>query len=239
MSEQERRYDPATPDGGPIDGNPWPAQITGHVVDPGPPVRVRGYEVDGDLAVHYRYADLLGLALEGELPGDAAGRALDLALVLLAPVPVTCGPAHAGVLARTCGARSSAALAIAALALAEEARFTVAAHAPLLAWLDAPTGDLPAPWVATSAAERLESAGIAAAVRATGLDVPALASAPTRLAALLAILHAAGLRRPEQLETAMVIARLPCVMGEALAVSAGSFQKYPMRVPPFRHEVPR
>jgi hypothetical protein len=220
----------------PIDGNVWPSQITARVVDPGPPARVHGYEVAGDLALRYRYTDLLRLALTGELPDDAASRALDLVLQLLAPIDVSEAPAHAGVLSRICGARSSATVGIAALALAEEARHLVAAHAALLGWLDAPGADFPAELVATSADDVRASARIRAAVLDAGLEVPALAAGPTPAAALLSILHGSGLRSAEQMEAALVIARLPCVLGEAFAASAGDFRSYPMRLPPFRHE---
>lgn len=227
------------PLGGPIDGNVWASHLTARVIDPGPPARVHGYEVDGDLALHYRYTDLLRLALVGDLPSDAEGRAFDLAIQLLAPIDVSSAPAHAGVLARTCGARSSAAIGIAALALAEQARHITAEHAALLSWLDDPRGELPATFVTHSPEEATAVARIQAAVRDTGIEVPALAASPTRMAALLAIVHACGLRRAEQIEAALVIARMPCVLAECFAAAAGAFQVYPMRLPPFRHEVIR
>jgi hypothetical protein len=228
------------PSDGPIDGNTWPSQLTGRVVDPGPPARIHGYEVEADLAPNYRFTDLLRLALAGELPCDAESRAFDLALQLLAPIDVTCAPAHAGVLARICGARSSATIGVAALALAEEARALVAEHAALLSWLDvwssASPAAFPAAFVATSVEDVRAAAGLHAAVGETGLAVPALAASPTRTAGLLAIVHACGLRRAEQIEAVLVLARLPCVLGEAFAASAGAFQSYPMRLPPFRHD---
>ncbi|MFT3769887.1 MAG: hypothetical protein QM820_31030 [Minicystis sp.] len=221
---------------GPIDGNAWPARLTARVVDPGPPARIHGYEVDADLALRYRFTDLLRLALAGELPTDAQGRAFDLALQLLAPIDVSTAPAHAGVLARTCGARSSATIAISALALAEHARHLVAGHAPLLQWLDDPRGPLPTAFVTADTEEAAAVDRIRAAVHDTGLDVPALSERPTRPAALLSIVHACGLRRAEQIEAVLVMARMPCVLAEAFATTVVGFQDYPMRLPPFRHE---
>ncbi len=132
-----------------------------------------------------------------------------------------------------------ATLGIAALALAERARHLVAEHAALIRWLDAPSGDFPVAFVATSADEEAATARVQAAVQETGLDVPALSASPTRAAALLAVVHACGVRRPEQIEATLVMAQMPCVIAEAFAASPVGFQDYPMRLPPYRHEVSR
>jgi hypothetical protein len=225
--------------GGPIDDGVWPSQLPAHVVDPGPPARIRGYDVEADLAKHYRYPDVLRLALAGELPSDAVSRAFDVALQLLAPSDVTAAPAHAAVLARICGARTSALIGIAAVTLAEQARHVVAEHAALLAWLNIPSGAFPAAFVAAGPADVRAVEALRAALAEAGLEVAALVHGPTRLAALLATLHACGLTEAEHLEAVLVLAQLPCVLGEAFAAKAGAFQHYPMRVPPFRHEVAR
>ncbi|MEO7732359.1 MAG: hypothetical protein ABIY55_15420 [Kofleriaceae bacterium] len=223
--------------GGPIDGGTWPSQITANVVESGPPARIHGYEVEGDLAVNYRFTDLVLLSLLGELPDEPASRAFDLALQLLAPIDVTAGPAHVAVLARICGVKSASAIAVTALALGEQSCHLIAEHADWLAWLAAPTGEVPARFLAGYADERSAAARLAAAVEATGLAVPALRAGPTRAAALLAILHACGLGRPEQVEAALVLARLSCALAESFAAGIGAFATYPMQLPPYRHEV--
>lgn len=223
--------------GGPIDGGTWPSQITANVVEPGPPARIHGYEVDGDLAVNYRFTDLVLLSLLGELPDDPVSRAFDLALQLLAPIDVTSGPAHVAVLAQICGVKPSSAIGVTALALGEQAHHLVAEHADWLSWLAAPTGEAPARFLAASPDERSAAARLRAAVEATGLAVPALQPSPTRAAALLAILHACGVRRPEQLESALVLARLSCALAESFAAGVAAFGTYPMQLPPYRHEV--
>lgn len=221
--------------GGPIDGRVWPSQLTAHVVDPGPPARIHGYEVDGDLAARYQFSDLVLLALTGELPDDSQSRAFALGLQMLAPIDVGQAPAHVAVLARICGVQASSTIGVSALVLGEQARALVADHADWLAWVAAPTGQAPAAALATSAEEREAAGRLRAAVEATGLAVPALAAGPTRMAGLLAVLCACGLRGAEQLAAALVIARLPCALAESFANEVGAFGTYPMQLPPYRH----
>lgn len=226
----------ATPMRGPIEDAVVPEQLTGRVVDPGPPLRIHGYAVDTDLARHYGFTDVVRLALVGELPDEAQGRAFDVALQLLAPIDVSFAPAHVGVLTRICAMRSSSSVGVIALALAEQARSILVEHAALLQWLDAPDTAFPEAFTATSASDVEAIERILPALHAASLSVPALAARPTRLAALLAILHACGLTRGEQIEAALVLAQLPCVLGEAFATRVGSIREYPMRLPPFRYE---
>jgi hypothetical protein len=220
---------------GPLDEAPAPSTLRAHVVTPGAAPRVHGYDVEGDLARHYGAAETTLLALTGELPAPEVARAFEVATAFLAPVSVAEAPAHAAVLARLCRARTSGILGIAAIALAEQARTVVADHADLVAWLDRPSGDAPARGAATDDDAR-SVARLRAALAPTGLRVGLLDRDPTRTAALVAVLHACGLVRPEQIETAIVIARLPCVMAEASAVRPGRFRRYPTNLPPFRYE---
>lgn len=53
---------------------------------------------------------------------------------------------------------------------------------------------------------------------------------------LLEALERCGLLRDEQLEAAIVSARLPIVIAEALATPAGSYREYPLNVPRFVYE---
>ena len=224
---------------GPIESNRWPEKLLARVVTPGARPRVHGYDVESDLAAHYGTAEMAFLALCGEIPSKHAAHAFELALAFFAPTPISQAPTHAASLARLCGARTSAIIGAGAIALAEQARAVIDEHAGLLAWLDRPVGPLPEPYHATDDDDRASVVRLKNALVETTLAVPALELDPSRLAALLALLHASGLRRPEQFEAAIVWARLPCLMAEALAVEPGAFREYPIDLPAFRYEEPR
>lgn len=222
-----------------IDSQQWPAKLTAHVVEPDATPRIHGYDVEADLARHYPFSTTVLLALSGELPDDATARAFDVALTFLAPAPVSQPPAHAAVLARVSGARTSNVLAAGAIGLCEQARFFVTEHADVLRWLSAgATEAAPADALARDDDDRAGAASLRRALEAVPLPVAALAHDLSRSAAVLAALHACGLRRPEQLETALVFARLPCVAAEAFAVAHGRFRDYPTNLPPFSYEAP-
>jgi citrate synthase len=111
-------------------------------VSPGPDPRIHGYAVEGDLAPHYRFSDVIYLSLTGELPTDAQSRTFERALILLSPISIAEAPSHAASLARVCDATHSAVIGTGAIALAEQARFMVAnarsepAYAPIFAMLE-------------------------------------------------------------------------------------------------------
>ena len=93
---------------GPLDsGASFPARLTARVVTPGERPRVHGYDVEGDLALHYQPTDLLFLLLMGELPTPAVSRAFSVVLMFLAPVSVAHASTHAAVVGRLCGAPAS------------------------------------------------------------------------------------------------------------------------------------
>jgi len=221
---------------GPLDEAPCAERLAAHAVTPGIAPRLHGYDVEGDLARHYGLSEMVLLALTGELPQGAAARAFEVAAAFLAPASVAEAPAHAAVLARLCRARQSGVTGIASIALAEEAHTLVAEHAALLEWLRTPSGPAPATCRSTTQDERRSVARLREALEPTGLSVPLLAEDPGRIPALIAVLHACGLDRKDQIEIAMVLARLPAAMAEASAVRPGRFRDYPTNLPPFRYE---
>lgn len=224
-----------------IDRHAWPERLSAHVVhdgDGGPP-RIHGYDVEADLARHYPFSATVVLALTGELPDDARVAALDVALQFLAPVPVAQAPAHAAVLARVSGARTASVVAVGALGLCEQARDLLARHAETLAWLDGgASGEPPASARPANPDDDAATARLRSALSPSGLLVPALSHALAREAACLAVLHACGLGRPEQIETTVVLAGLPCVAAEAFAYGYGRIRDYPTNLPRFEHEEP-
>jgi hypothetical protein len=197
---------------------------------------MRGYDVENDLALNYRFSDVTLLAILGELPSEAQSNAFDVALMFLAPLSLAEAPTHAAALARICGSPSSGVLGTAAVALAQRARSVVSEAAPLLEWLASP-GTRPAPAAAAvtdeddRAVRRLRQA-----LAARGVGIEALSVPLSRESALLATLWFAGLTRREQLETALILAALPSVVAEAFMHQAGYFAHYPTLLPPFDFE---
>ena len=224
----------------PLDALPTPDQLTARVVDPGPPPRLLGYDVEGDLARHYGFAELLLLAGSGDLASPAAARALELALIFLSPISVAEAPAHAGLLARLCDVPAQGRLAIGALALAEEAAFVLREHAAWLDWLGAPEaarGPAPEPFLAASEDERASVARLRSALEAIPFRVSALdlEVQPTRTAALLAVLITSGLP-VAFIPVAWTIARLPALAAESASAHRLAFHRYPINLPPLDYE---
>jgi hypothetical protein len=214
----------------------FPERLTARVVTPGARPRVHGYDVEEDLARHYSPSDLLFLSTTGELPAPGPAAAFGVALVFLAPVSIAHASVHGASLARLCGATTSAVLGVTAIGLAEQARSLLSAHAPLLAWLDARNGPLPAAFLAENADERAAVARLRGALSEIGFAGVDLEPCPSRDAALLMLLHSLGIRRASQLEAVVVAARFPTAMAEALAGKTVNFNHYPINLPRYEYE---
>lgn len=224
-----------------IDAAEWPDKLAAHVVEDGDgaPPRIHGFDVESDLAQHYPFVTTVVLALTGELPDEASAAAIDVALRFLTPVSVAAAPAHAAVLSRVAGARTGNIVAVGALGLCEQARDRLARQVETLAWLAAGATDAPpASACPAGAGDRESVERLRAALVTTGLVVPALARDVSREAAVLGVLHACGLTRPEQLETVIVFAGLACVAAEAFAWAHGRIREYPTNLPRFEHGTP-
>ena len=219
---------------GPFDLAEWPAQLRARVVTPGPRPHVRGYDVEGDLARHYSFAEGVLIALGGEVPSEAQGRAFEIAMQYLSPAPVNEAPTHAAALCRISAGTDSGVIGTAAVGLAEQGRAAVA-HPGVLVWLQE-GGDPPDGALAKNDDERESVARLRDALRATGLSVPALGHDLGRTAAILAVLHACGLRSGYTLEAAWVIARLATSVAEAMTNKRRGFQAYPTLLPPIRYD---
>jgi hypothetical protein len=225
---------------GPLEsGATFPSVLTARVVTPGAEPRVHGYDVEGDLALHYQYSDLLFLSLTGELPDPAVSRAFGVALLFLAPVSVAHASTHAAVVGRLCGAPAASTFGVAAIGVAEHARFFVDEHAALLQWLRAPHGPLPERYRAIDPANASAVRRLKDALAPSGLDVTGLEAQPSREAALVMLLFACGFRRRERLEAAIALARLPSAVAEALAERPANFGNYPINLPRFLYSESR
>jgi hypothetical protein len=229
----------ATQFSGPLETGQFPDKLTARVVTAAASPRVHGYDVESDLAHHYGVADLVLLSLTGELPTESARAAFEVAWLFLAPVSVAHAGPHASVLARLCGAPVSATVGVAAIGLAEHARALLAEHGELLRRLRSQATTLPERYQSLVVEEREAVERLRLALQRTGLSVPTLQQNPTRDAALLSVLFACGLRRPEQLQAVVVLARMPCALAEGFAERATNFGHYPINLPPFVYEESR
>lgn len=77
-----------TPRTGPLESQRWPDQLDALAVTPLGSPRLFGYDVDSDLARHVGFADIVFLAVTGDLPTEARSRGFELALTMLAPMSV-------------------------------------------------------------------------------------------------------------------------------------------------------
>ena len=221
---------------GPLEsGAAFPARLTARVVTPGERPRVHGYDVEGDLARHYQPSDLLFLMLMGELPSAPASRAFAVALMFLTPVSVAHASTHAAVVGRLCGTPAGSGFGVAAIGAAEHARSLLDEHAELFPWLRAQRGPLPERFRAQTEADSAAVERLARALEPTELAVPGLAERPSREAALLMVLFAVGFKRRERLEAAIMLARLPSGIAEALAERPTNFGNYPINLPRYAY----
>jgi hypothetical protein len=224
------------PSPGPLETGLFPDQLTARVVTPGAQPRIHGYDVESDLARHYSPSAVAYLAVTGELPTPEVAGALDTILVFASPVSVACAPTHAAVLARLCGGDASSILSVAAIALAEQLKNQLNEHERFLSWLKTAIGDIPAEFRSITQDDVEAVRRLNIALRGAGLQVPVLAQSPTRDAAILAALHACGLKARRQYEALLVWTRLPVVIAEAFAEHATNFRHYPVNLPHFVYE---
>jgi hypothetical protein len=199
------------------------------------PARIHGYDVEGDLARHYSFAEVTLLALLGELPSEEQAHAFDVALIFLAPLSIAEAPTHAAALARISGSPPTGVLGVAAIALAERARSVLEGASGALAWLAEPSCPLDPTLAATTEEDRQAVGRLREALAGRGIQIERLNEPLGRDAALVAVLWFAGLTRREQLEAALVMASLPGVLAEAYRHEAASFRDYPMQLPPFEY----
>lgn len=223
---------------GPLESAAFPERLRARVITPGAQPQIHGYDVEADLAQHYGFADLLLLLLTGELPTSEVSAAFEVALCFLSPVSVAHASTHASVLARLCGASTSTTIGVAATALGEQARVTLAEHESLLRWDEASGEPLPEAHLATEEAELRSIERLKTALLPTKLVVPGLSLGPTRNAALILLLRACGLKRKEQMELVFSLSRLPAAISEAFAERATNFGNYPINLPQFSYQDP-
>lgn len=217
---------------GPIEAQSWPEAFEAFAIDPAGR-RVHGYDVESDLARHYRFSDVVLLALTGELPDDAKSRAFEIALCFLLPISIARAPAHATVLAGHCSGPPSGVLATAGATLADDVMDLAALDA---ATFEGSSEPLPESLTASSP-EEIASVDRLRELLGDMLPVPLLARRPRRELALIAVLRACGLGTPLLLSSIVTMARIPSVIAEAAPRGLSEFiQKYPLTIPTFAYE---
>ena len=224
------------PSSGPLESGNFPDKLLARVVTPGRQPRLHGYDVEADLAQHYSPSEVAYLAITGELPEPDAAAALDAVLVFASPVSVACAPTHAAVLSQLCGANSGATLGVAAIALAEQAKSLLYEHEELLTWLNAPAAPFPSQFQSMKTEDRDAVERLVSALRPSRLVVPTLSHEPAPDAAVIAVLHACGLRSSRQIEALLVWTRLPVVLAEAFAETEANFKNYPINLPHYEYQ---
>ena len=208
---------------GPVEAFAFPTALSAHAVEPGARPRLHGYDVQGDLARRYSFAETVLCALAGEAPSREAGRAFEAAMTFLSPIPVSEAPAHAALLTRLCGASDAAVIAAGAIAAAERA-----------AWMIREDANRRARGAATS---HDDDDAVGRLLEAAGIDAPwPDGERPPLDGAILAVLRWCGLESDAQLTTAITIASLATSGAEAFAVKPASFRDYPMDLPRFVYE---
>ncbi len=226
MSERQR---------GPVDDVAWPEELAARVVLPGDEPRVHGYDVQSDLATHYRFGETLLIYLGGEAPDQDRGRAFEIAMTFASVLDAGEAPAHAGIVARMCGAPASGVVAVAATALTERNRVIVSNHRELFAWLALGDAALPSTCRARDDGDRAATVRLRRALPASFANASVFSRDPSKEACVIATLFACGLQRPEQVEAALTIATLASACAEAFAATPGDFRGYPMNTPKFEY----
>jgi hypothetical protein len=218
------------PGPGALDDTAWPEQLVAKAVLPGDDDdRLHGYQVVDDLARHYRYSDVVYLAIRGELPDDRASTLFHYAMCSFATLSVNEAPGHVGLLARICGGTLASAVGAGALAITDQARHKLNQHEALLIWLASPTTSVPLEF--TNEADASWVRLLRNAIGETQLVRPEM----NRDAARIALLFEAGLRDREKIEAAIISSRICGLLAEALANGPADLKLYPVRLPPFQY----
>jgi hypothetical protein len=220
---------------GPLDELEWPRSLRANVVAPSSPARIHGLDVESDLARHYSFSEVILATLTGEPPDEQAGVVIDVCLTFLAPAPVWEAPSNAASLARLSGSPPAGVLATGAVALSEQARFEVQRHADLYRAIDEGRPRFPSAFETDDEQERQRVDRFVAALAARGATPRLPDGRPTFLAALFAALHAIGICAPQQVVALWMLAKLPCLTGEAFSGQAGRIADYPLVIPPYRY----
>ncbi len=193
----------------------WPLKLPARIIEPGKEPRIQGYDVNEDLARHYGFAEVMILALTGELPSREESLLFERLLVLLSPANPGSAPTHAASVSRLCGASDAAIIATTAGLLAESVTLAEVSH---LGW-----------------EENSLKHALSRIMRDSGFE-PSWNDDDSLAELISTVLTACGLTLDWQRTTALTLAALPAAIAEASSWVRGDFKSYPMNLPAFRYE---
>lgn len=214
--------------------------IDGYVIDAqdGDP-RLHGYAIGGDLARHYNFAEVLYLALCGDFPTPGQVRMFEVALAGAMMITVGDASVHGARLAQHLAHASqnpAAVVPASFVGTAEMSRTQVEEHPELFVWLADPTGPVPREALAAEPDPFVE---LLRAGLPDELGLNELFDAqPTLIAAVIGMLWACGLQSPALVTAALVTARGPVAVAEAVATPQPQLGRYPLNLPfwDYHHE---
>lgn len=198
--------------------------------------RLHGFDIPEDLARHYGIAEIQLLALTGEPPTEAEGRAFELCLTFLADVSILDASVHAGRVARHVHSilgNTPGTTATLGVGLAEQARFQLEQYEPWLAWLDAE--DRGEPPELTTGDDDLVQQFTHLLPDEYGEWLESLGASMNLFGAILSVLHRLGVGKVHQLTTVLVMARLPIALAEAFSVGDPRLWSYPLNLPRWKY----
>ena len=203
---------------GPVEDLSWDKKLKARITTPGAHPRIHGYDVRGDLMKNIDLPALILLTLTGELPTEEQKTAFEKTMIFISPISVNEAPVHASVLAGLCGSDSTGRAGVAAITLAQQARFITKEQ---------------------KAIDQQENTGettlLLNELTKHKIQFPnEFRTLPPTQAAIAVLNHCCGLNT-EQIEQVFIMARMPCAMAEAAAVKPGDFREYPIELPGFEY----
>lgn len=232
----------------PLDSTGIDATLDAFIIEDGERLRIHGFDVHEDLAHHYSFAEVILLTLCGTPPDEATGTAFAIALIAASPVPIAEAPTHAARIAHVCSADTAGIASLAAIALAEQARWLIDEHKELLLWLTTPSPPPLAPQFqaaqfqpenpSRTTAIRTQVRHLQNALPRPFRQDPIFHQDPTLWAAILTIFVRCGLHNPSHLLTTLLTARITSTIAEAMAGERGQLQSYPANLPQFIYKAP-
>jgi hypothetical protein len=226
-------------DTSPLESVEWLEKLTARVMTASYPPLLHGYNIEGDLARYYSFAETAYLAITGVCPTIVQGRAFDAILIFASWAPINEAPTHAAHLARVCAGTTSSIQSVAAIALAEQARCILDIHQDWLTALNSGSADeIGKEAVKYPCTSETEHASVLAIRRAFSLLISGchLHHDVSRTATIIAAFHALGLRERHQIERTIVLAKMTSVVAEALAAHPGRIMDYPTLLPNFEYD---
>lgn len=226
-------HSPTTAAPSPLDTFTTCDTLDGYVCDLSQGFFVHGHDIMRAMAAGGSFSQFIFLALVGHMPSHAQRVRFERALHLAGQLDICDAPCHAARLARVQRAAPSDVLSVGCIALSQRARAILEHTTPLRAWLDDMTQPLSPDRQRCVSPPGFDPQAVLRGFRDATLA--ALRSQePDLHECLIALLHAAGLRLPWQLTSALVMGAIPIIMAEAF-FAPDRLKDYPVNLPEYRY----